>query len=125
MPNTPYVNEQGRVAGFGMYQSGTDWLMNQQKQVGYFRRVLDTECEQLLAQNEMALTENSFCAMDLDYGASVCYGDMGSGMSIYIDEVNTLVGVVSVFTNMCHRDYPAVFTKVAPYVDWINENISE
>lgn len=117
----PYVNEQGKVSGFGNYHDGTNWVMNQRKQTGYFRRVQDQLCDEYLAANHVQLTGRNFCAMDLDREASICHGDIGSGMTVYIDEVNCLVGVVSVFTNMCHSDYPAVFTKVEPYLQWIKE----
>lgn len=63
--------------------------------------------------------------MDLDYQASICYGDHGSGLTLFIDGVNTLVGVVSVFTNMCHRNYPTVFTKVGSYTEWINSMVDD
>lgn len=103
-------------------KSGDTWIMNQHKQTGYFRRIEDNICSDLLAQNLVTITEeHNFCALDLEHEASLCYGDLGSAFTLYIDEVNTLVGVVSVFTNMCHRDYPVVFTKVAPYLDWIQE----
>lgn len=123
--NVPYVNEQGIVSGFGMKQQGDSWVMNHRKQTGYFRRIDDDLCAAQLARNGVTVTPHwNFCAKGVEHVASICYGDSGSGMTVYIDEVNTIVGVVSVFTNMCHPDYPALFTKVAPYYDWIKEIIS-
>lgn len=91
-------------------------------QTGYYRRIEDSECDFVLGHQ---IPETSFCAQDLDYGSSVCYGDHGSGLTLYVNAVNTLVGIVSIFTNQCHREFPVVFTKVAPYTDWIRQQIDE
>lgn len=96
--------------------------MNQNKQTGYYRRVADDKCTNLLGPGR-TIAADSFCAWDLDYDSSICYGDLGSGMTLFIDEVNTLVGIVSVFTQQCNRDFPVIFTKVAPYVDWIKKEV--
>lgn len=123
--NTPYVNEQGKLSGFGPMESGSSWVMNRWKQTGFFRRIEDSRCQEVLAKNDVHVFETNFCAMDLDYVASICYGDHGSGLTLFIDGVNTLVGVVSVFTNMCHRNYPIVFTKVGSYTEWINAMVDQ
>ena len=121
----PYVNEQGRISGFGMMPEGTTWIMNQRKQKTYYRRLDDDECNSRLAQNKVTVTESSFCGLDVEHGASVCYGDMGSGLTVYVDNVESLVGIVSVFTNMCHHTFPVVFTRVANYLDWIHSHVEE
>lgn len=120
-PNLPYVNEQGSVTGFGFVHSADEgWIMNQRMQTGFHRRIENNYCANKLSNNDVALSSDTFCARDLDHESSICHGDHGSGLTVYVDEVNTLVGVVSVVTNMCSRDYPVVFTKVFPYLNWIH-----
>lgn len=53
--------------------------------------------------------------------SSMCLGDEGAGFIVEIDKVPTIVGVLSFVTNFCDPNYPAVYTQVSPYVDWIKE----
>lgn len=96
------------------------WKQQEKMQTGYYRRIEDNKCDFIFGH---PIHENTFCAQDLDYDSSLCYGDLGSGLSVYIDDVNTLVGIVSIFTNQCNRDFPVLFTKVSLYVDWIREQL--
>lgn len=122
--NAPFVYEQGRVSGFGMKHTSEGWIMNEWKQTSLFRRLSYADCRSLLSRNDITWQDDKqFCAWDSDHDSSICHGDQGSGMTVYIDNVETLVGVVSFFTNMCTRDYPAVFTRVAAYLYWINWEI--
>lgn len=122
--NYPLVNEQGQVSGIGMHFVDGEWVQQTAFQTAYFRRVTDSVCDNLLGDGISIPETTSFCAQDLDNGASICYGDLGAGLTVFIDEVNTLVGIVSIFTNMCHKDYPVIFTRVAPYTSWILEQVA-
>lgn len=50
-------------------------------QTGYYRRIEQNECDFVLGHR---IRETSFCAQDLDYDSSICYGDLGS-MIILMD----------------------------------------
>lgn len=119
----PYVNEQGRLVSFSLEQRGTEWVRVEHMQAGYLRRIENSTCDELLAGNGLTVTETTFCAMDDENYSSACYGDYGSGFTVYIEDVSYLVGVVSIFTNKCHPSFPTVFTKISPYYYWIYENV--
>lgn len=119
--NPPFFYEQGLVSSFGMTLTGNEWVMQEKMQTGYFDRIERHRCDFVLGHE---LPETSFCAQDITYGASLCYGDHGSGFTTYVNGVNSLVGVVSIFTNMCNRDFPVVFTEVARYASWISQQIA-
>jgi secreted trypsin-like serine protease len=65
------------------------------------------------------ITDNIVC-IDGDGGLSTCNGDSGGPLN-YMD---TIVGVVSFGSSAgCAQGYPAGFSNVPNYVQWINENI--
>lgn len=120
--NPPYFYEQGKVSGFGMALIGDQWLMQASLKTGYFYRIERNKCDFVLG-HEIAKT--SFCAQDQIYDSSICYGDNGSGFTVHINGINTLVGIVSIYTNMCNPDFPVVFTEVSSYSVWIVQQIDE
>jgi len=53
-------------------------------------------------------------------GEDSCQGDSGGPMTMEVDSVQLLYGIVS-WGYGCARSYPAVYTAVAMYRDWIQE----
>ncbi|XP_028137417.2 serine protease 53 [Diabrotica virgifera virgifera] len=84
------------------------------------------DCNQALEdvlQEKSSLDEKSnICAGVLANGANNCDGDTGSPLT----QDNFVIGITSWFISPCQgMGAPNVFTNVANFVDWINENISQ
>ena len=67
-----------------------------------------------------------------EMGLDSCNGDSGSAMfdslknsSNEITRRYKLVGIVSYGTGLCGKGKPAVYARVASYLDWILENLSK
>lgn len=119
--NTPLVDAVGTVSGFGLIEDETrGWTLNFVKQTGQFRVIDEESCRNDLGDRQELISSTHFCT---DNEARLCFGDIGGGLTLNIDGKETLVGVVSVITNMCHHTYPAMYTRVARYTEWIQENV--
>ncbi|CAI6101063.1 unnamed protein product [Clonostachys chloroleuca] len=67
-----------------------------------------------------AITDNMFCAGLQQGGKDACSGDSGGPV---LTEDGTLAGVVSWGVGCARAGYPGVYTRLANYIDWINQNI--
>lgn len=107
------------MAGFGLKQNeDRSWSLNFDKQIGSFAVMSENACRSGLGDMRNLITGDHFCTDNLD---RMCYGDIGNGITMIVDGVETLIGVVSIITNMCHPAFPVLFTEVEPYVEWIEE----
>lgn len=114
------------MAGFGFEFQAPNWVINQHKQTANFTRISDSDCREMLGDRSPLLSEQNiqYCAIDPSRVASICHGDIGSSMTMVIDGELTLVGIVSLFTNMCSPNYPVLYTKVYRFSTWLNGLIS-
>lgn len=139
-------NEVLVIAGWGSIEADSKWIrfiwlhiiiikcsitgINRTKtlqKANVFTLPLD-KCNQTLVENNLAnlqslrgLSATQMCASNLDVGSDACQGDSGSPMVHRNDSVFTVVGIVS-FGISCGSSFPGVYTRVASYIDWI-ENI--
>ena len=66
-----------------------------------------------------------------EMGKDSCNGDSGSAMFDSLKNSSNeikrykLVGIVSYGTGLCGKGKPAVYARVAAYLDWILENLSK
>lgn len=119
----PAVGDLGMAAGFGMKPDETrGWVLNFDMQSGYFKVIGDRQCRTALYEQQDVIASTHFCTDNED---SLCYGDIGKGLIVEVGGVETLVGVVSVITNLCRVMYPVMHTRVDLYTEWILENIQE
>lgn len=117
----PTIGQEGVIAGFGLRQDPVrGWTLNFLKQTGVVRVMHRDYCKLRLEHRQELISPTHFCT---DNSPSICFGHIGNGLTVEIDKVETLVGVVSVITNMCYPRYPVMFTEVGLYLDWIRENI--
>lgn len=115
----------GRVSGFGLrFDADRGWVLNFDMQTATVTMMDEPECRSRLDQKQELVAASHICT---DNGPRMCFGHLGNGLTMQLDSndegVETLVGVVSVITNMCHEHYPVMFTKVALYTEWIQEYI--
>jgi len=65
--------------------------------------------------------DTNLCAGGVD-GEDSCSGDSGGPMTMTVDSVEILYGIVSWGLSICATANPAVYTAVSMYRDWIEEN---
>lgn len=70
------------------------------------------------------LSEGQLCAYDPKGEKDACQGDSGGPIQITDigNAVSTIVGVVS-FGDSCATAAPAIYTRVAYYLDWIESYV--
>lgn len=54
-----------------------------------------------------------------------CNGDIGSALAVGFNQEYYIFGVTSYTLGRCDRDAPAVYTRITPYLPWINEILSQ
>ncbi|KAF7281461.1 hypothetical protein GWI33_004750 [Rhynchophorus ferrugineus] len=64
------------------------------------------------------ITNNMICARSEIGGEDACQGDSGGPLVCN----NSLIGIVSFGKGCARKDYPGVYTKVANYIKWIENN---
>merc|ERR1712121_105106 len=107
------------VSGWGTLSAGgamPDKL--QQVEVPHFDRV---DCNNLLASRG-SIPETALCAGYPEGGKDSCQGDSGGPLVTLIDGDWTVAGVVSWGIGCASKNRPGVYTNVAKYIDWIEDN---
>lgn len=66
---------------------------------------------------------NQICAGEL--GKDSCGGDSGGPLVSYINGKANIVGLVSYGHKRCGSSWPAVYTRVNAYLNWIKENTKD
>ncbi|XP_055596422.1 CLIP domain-containing serine protease B4-like [Uranotaenia lowii] len=66
--------------------------------------------------------ESQMCA-GAEKGKDTCQGDSGGGLVAQVDGYYYEYGIVSWGRGCGQRDIPGVYTRVASYLDWIEDNI--
>ncbi|XP_045513833.1 serine protease snake-like isoform X1 [Pieris brassicae] len=76
-------------------------------------------------RNWGGLTDNQMCAGNINGGVDTCQGDSGGPLQVKIKDtkyegsMHMIIGVTS-FGHKCGRkDLPGVYTKISPFLDWI------
>lgn len=123
LQSTPMVGDVGVVSGFGLRKDAIrGWTLNFLKQTGSFRVIDRRRCQDGLGEQQGVISETHFCT---DNENRLCFGDFGSGLTVgEVNGVPVLMGIVSVITNMCHGTYPVLYTRVALYTQWIQQQIN-
>lgn len=69
------------------------------------------------------IVDSQLCLGGNDRHADVCLGDSGSPVQILTEPVSSTYHVVAVTSHLlCDaRESPSVYTRVASYIDWIEE----
>jgi chymotrypsin len=113
--STPLEGKMATIAGFGRYtdKSGP----SQQLRFVQNQIVANSVCEKTYGKANIRAT--NLC-LEGTGGRSSCQGDSGGGLHLELNGRKVVVGVVSFGAEAgCTLNYPAVYTRVASYLDWI------
>ncbi|XP_055614052.1 venom protease-like, partial [Uranotaenia lowii] len=120
------------VAGWGRTQEGGKAAtVLQELQIPI---ISNTECRGLYSKIGKSFSEKQFddavlCAGVLEGGKDSCQGDSGGPLMLPQREGTTFyyyqVGVVSYGIGCARAEVPGVYTRVAKFVDWIKEKVTE
>lgn len=81
------------------------------------------QCVQDYSNTDAPVSDNMICAGYDAGGYDSCQGDSGGPLFVQNDDgTDTLIGIVSYGVGCATAEYPGVYTKVANYVDWIEQN---
>lgn len=103
------------IAGFGRYSDASGPSPN----LRWVRTLIapNDKCEKVFGKANVR--DTNLC-LDTTGGKSTCQGDSGGGLTVELNGKTTIVGVVSYgAAASCTQNYPAVFTRVTSYLDWI------
>lgn len=86
------------------------------------------ECKEAYKDNSgmpQGLLDSQFCAGEADGGKDSCQGDSGGPIQVALKDpycMYSIIGVVS-FGKLCaFANSPGIYTKVASYIPWIEQN---
>lgn len=115
----PLDGQIGFVRGYGAISTEPFEFPTRDNAQEAAQQVLNTDsCKLLLGDRADLVTESHFCIQGYNE-TSMCFGDQGAGFVSNYNGEETLTGLVSIITNMCHSSSPDIVTNVALFVDWI------
>lgn len=120
----PIERFHGEIQGFGM--TGTEPMapaivLKAMNQSG----VTNEECRTLLGSRASVLTDTHYCAIDRRGLSSACNFDQGNGYIMYVGTVPYVMGILSIFTNMCRPQFATLYTRVNDYIPWIEDTLGK
>ncbi|XP_063706429.1 serine protease snake-like [Culicoides brevitarsis] len=118
--------EKAIVIGFG--QVSSDGPTSEHLMKVSLSNYPRNECEKTYKDNAgmpQGLLESQFCAGEVAGGKDSCQGDSGGAIQVVLKDpycMYSIIGVVS-FGKMCaFANSPGIYTKVASYIPWIEQN---
>ncbi|MBZ3875482.1 Serine protease 38 [Sciurus carolinensis] len=70
---------------------------------------------------DYSVHEEMLCAGEFSAGKAICQDDSGNPLVCYGPNAWVLIELVSLGLDCWHPVYPIVFSRVAYFIDWINE----
>ncbi|XP_015433606.1 PREDICTED: transmembrane protease serine 9-like [Dufourea novaeangliae] len=121
---------QAVLSGWGSISKKIIPVLPTVLQKAYVPILENDDCyNQLTAQpavgKQPELFETQVCSGTAGQEVSACSGDSGGPLAQIVGETAVQVGIVSWGMMPCGSSHmPSVYTRVASYIDWINQNIS-
>ena len=104
------------ITGFGrtniINSKMSDWLLK-----GKVSNYPLEDCKEIFGTVGVKIVDSQLCAKS-DKGVDTCQGDSG-GPLFYEHGNNYYLQGIASFGNSCGGDYPAIYTKVNKFFDWI------
>ncbi len=112
-------NEQLRILGWGVTDSGSTSRVLQEVDVSYQR---DAICNSTYPINSIGdYWDRSFCAGEVSGGKDSCQGDSGGPILVKANNEWALSGLVSWGSGCAEPGLYGVYTEVSAMVDWIEQ----
>ncbi|KAK9298644.1 hypothetical protein QLX08_008116 [Tetragonisca angustula] len=108
-----FANKMGIIIGWGKdgpYGTGTNKL-----KYAILPIISNYDCSMY-----WAITEKHICT-SAAYHQDACQGDSGGPLVVLVNNMPVQVGIVSYGDGFCPSNKPGVFTRVSPFIDWIQE----
>lgn len=117
-----YESRSANIAGWGeLYYGGPSSATLQDTRIPI--QSLDT-CKESFKRTSITFTDHYLCAGSLKGDKDACRGDSG-GPLMLLDEQQrfTIIGITSFGRRCAEPGYPGVYTRVAKYLDWIQQRL--
>ncbi|XP_004633125.1 tissue-type plasminogen activator [Octodon degus] len=115
------------LSGYGRHEASSPFYSERLKEA-HVRLYPPSRCTSKHLSNKI-VTDNMLCAGDTRSGGEqpnlhdACQGDSGGPLVCMKDQRMTLVGIISWGIGCGQKDVPGVYTKVANYLSWIEDNM--
>ncbi|KAJ6637111.1 Collagenase [Pseudolycoriella hygida] len=118
--NSTFVDTAAYISGFGVYQKEMVY-MSENLRYAYTTVVTNTRCE--LFYPPLSVSSETLCTTGYNHSLQTgCYGDTGGALVAHIDGTWYQIGLLSSIHNGgCSGTYPNLYTKIMPYLQWINQ----
>lgn len=116
-----YTSAYGTVCGFG-HVSDNSIAVSQMLRYTKVEVIGNDLCREYYG--EPRIPDSTMCAIGYyNENQNVCGGDSGGSLVVVEDGQIVIVGVIIfAVTNGCSLGYPAGFTRINSYMDWISEH---
>ncbi|KAH7952170.1 hypothetical protein HPB52_019678 [Rhipicephalus sanguineus] len=122
MRDDQYQNRSANIAGWGeLYYGGPSSATLQDTRIPI--QSLDT-CKESFKRTSITFTDHYLCAGSLKGDKDACRGDSGGPLMLLDDQQRfTIIGITSFGRRCAEPGYPGVYTRVAKYLDWIQQRL--
>ncbi|CAG9806534.1 unnamed protein product [Chironomus riparius] len=118
--NANFTDHFGLVTGFGFVGDNDNAIQSMELRFAIMPITTRESCVQ--QHGTSVITDNHICANSFG-GSSTCLGDEGAPLITYVNLSPVLVAIGSTPLRLCTQEYPAIFTSVVRYLNWINSVI--
>jgi secreted trypsin-like serine protease len=116
----PYVGQPLTVTGWGLTSDRPGSTISDLLNTVTVPGMSTADCAKVYNTGLQTIITNEIVCIDTTGGKGSCNGDSGGPLT---DENGVLVGIVSFGSSAgCAKDYPAGFTRVSSYRQWIDQN---
>ncbi|KAH9368942.1 hypothetical protein HPB48_001010 [Haemaphysalis longicornis] len=117
-----YQGRMANIAGWGeLYYGGPSSASLQDTRIPI--QSLET-CGESFKRTSITFTDHYLCAGSLKGDKDACRGDSGGPLMLLDQEQRfTIIGITSFGRRCAEPGYPGVYTRVAKYLDWIQQKL--
>lgn len=116
-PQNEAVKPIGFIAGWGLTSPNNMTSLSNTLLFAVKTKISNQFCDSLYAGINR-ITFQMFCTHDAEVGVDACTGDDGGAYA----SGRYIFGIISWAFRCAHSKFPRVYTQVASYIDWIEEN---
>ncbi|ODN00098.1 Plasma kallikrein, partial [Orchesella cincta] len=119
----PFVDRRGYITGWGSFNltEHTEDALKESEVVVVSNEI----CAKNYSSEDIPVTDNMLCAALP--GEDPCKGDSGGPLIVKgsNNEDYTQIGIISHGEGCAVQDFPAIFTRVSSYINWIKDNTKD